>query len=258
MAGKLVQDHPSVSQFQETLALVYNTRANLHSDLGQFAEGQECAHQAVAAQGKVLRAEPANLRSLWTFTQFEQTRGFIALKRGDPATAQEAYASSVAGLEKLVREQPGNKDYQRSLGAARTSLTTSRKLGPVGRRLTAFLDGEAEPRGAAERLDMAYFCQLPGKRLHATAARLAADAFTAAPRAAADLQQQYRYRAACSAVLAAAGQAEDARLVPDKLALKLRRQALRWLHADLAVYTRLAQRPDPRARAAVRQRLTHW
>jgi hypothetical protein len=39
---------------------------------------------------------------------------------------------------------------------------------------------------------------------------------------------------------------------------KLRWQAHRWLLADLAVYARLANHADPRARAAVRQRLLHW
>jgi hypothetical protein len=59
-------------------------------------------------------------------------------------------------------------------------------------------------------------------------------------------------------VLAAAGQAEDARLLPDKVALRLRRQAYGWLQADLAVYVRLAQRDDTRLQQAVQQQLTHW
>ena len=45
------------------------------------------------------------------------------------------------------------------------------------------------------------------------------------PKRASDLRQQHRYNAACSAVLTAAGKADDARLVPDKVARRLRRQA---------------------------------
>src|SRR5262249_48740478 len=85
-----------------------------------------------------------------------------------------------------------------------------------------------------------------------------ADASTAAPRLAADLRQQHRYHAACSGALAAAGQGEDARNLPDKVRAMLRRQALAWLRTDLALYVRLAQRDEPAAKQAVRQTLTHW
>jgi hypothetical protein len=83
-------------------------------------------------------------------------------------------------------------------------------------------------------------CQQHKKR-HAAAARLYADAFAAAPKLAADLNQQHRYNAACSAALAAAGQGEDAQRLPDKVVGMFRRWAFRWLSDDLKVYSRLAQ-----------------
>src|SRR5262249_51231797 len=66
-----------------------------------------------------------------------------------------------------------------------------------------------------------------------------------------------RYNAACSAVLAAAGQADDARQLPDKVVVLLRRQALGWLRADLALYAKLAER-DAATKQAVRQQRQHW
>jgi hypothetical protein len=57
---------------------------------------------------------------------------------------------------------------------------------------------------------------------------------------------------------AGCGQGEDARALPDKVALGLRRQARDWLKADLAAYAKLAQRDDPAAKQAVRERLEHW
>ena len=60
------------------------------------------------------------------------------------------------------------------------------------------------------------------------------------------------------AALAAAGQGEDAGRLPDRGVLTLRRQALRWLRADLAAYTQLAGRDDPKLKQAIRQRLGHW
>jgi hypothetical protein len=123
--------------------------------------------------------------------------------------------------------------------------------------LPKFFQGDTKPATATEGLELASLCRLPCKRLHATAARLAADAFAADAVLAADLQKEHRYNAACSAALAAAGQADDARLLPDRVTLALRRQALAWLQADLALYAQLLQR-DPNAKAAVKQQMTHW
>jgi thiamine biosynthesis lipoprotein ApbE len=66
-----------------------------------------------------------------------------------------------------------------------------------------------------------------------------------------------RRAAACYAALAAAGQGEGARNLPDKERLMLRRQALAWVGA-LVAYTKLAERDDPKAKETVRQRLAHW
>jgi Flp pilus assembly protein TadD len=128
----------------------------------------------------------------------------------------------------------------------------------LDRRLPDVCSGQSAPASAAEGLEFASLCRYPARRLHATAARLSAAAFAAEPRLADDLGRQHRYYAARSAALAACGQAADAKVVPDKLALALRRQALAYLRADLALYAKLAQRDDPRLRQAVRQRLAHW
>jgi hypothetical protein len=120
------------------------------------------------------------------------------------------------------------------------------------------LKGEAQPKDAAERLALAWLAQQPYKRLHAAAARLAADAFAYQPKLADNLVQQPRYNAARSALLAAMGRAADAHKVPDKVRLPLRRQALQWLRADLALYAKAVQGGKPAVKQAVRQRLAHW
>jgi hypothetical protein len=137
-------------------------------------------------------------------------------------------------------------------------LRQCERLIELDRLLPAVLTGQAEPANAAECGELASLCGRY-KRLHVTATRLYAEAFAGDPRLAADVrQQQHRYNAACSAALAAAGRGDDARLLPDRVALSLRRQALRWLRADLEFYTKAAQSNDPRAKEAVRQRLLHW
>jgi serine/threonine-protein kinase len=89
-----------------------------------------------------------------------------------------------------------------------------------------------------------------------TASRLYGDAFTADPRLADDLRAQHRYNAACYAALAVAGKGSGP--LPDKATVLLRRQAFRWLRADLTVYAQLADRTESAARQVVRQRLANW
>ena len=128
----------------------------------------------------------------------------------------------------------------------------------LDRKLATILAGTEAPASNGERLALARLCQQPFKKRYAASARLFGEAFTHDARLADDLRQSHRYNAACVAALAGCGQGEDARALPDKEVLRLRRQALGWLRADLAAYAQLAQRDDPAAKQTVRQRLEHW
>jgi hypothetical protein len=130
------------------------------------------------------------------------------------------------------------------------------RLVALDRCLPAVLRGEGEPESAAECLELAHLCQ-QYKGLMVAATRLYADAFAGEPAYAEELTHGYRYDAACAAALGACGQGEDARARPDKESLTLRRQALTWLRADLALAATEGRR-DEAGRKAVRQRLTHW
>jgi hypothetical protein len=72
-----------------------------------------------------------------------------------------------------------------------------------------------------------------------------------------DLDAWHRYNAACAAVLAAAGQDSGAVKLEHKERARLRQQALDWLKADLAAWTKLAEGTAPQRQVA-RQKLTHW
>jgi hypothetical protein len=72
------------------------------------------------------------------------------------------------------------------------------------------------------------------------------------------LGQGHRYNAACSAALAAAGKREDAQHLPDKVRLMLRRQALGWLRADLALWAARRETTRPEASGQIAQTLHHW
>jgi serine/threonine-protein kinase len=169
----------------------------------------------------------------------------------DQGAFQEAHATTAKALQLLPPSHRLRPLVTRQLQFCQLLLD-------LNGRLLALLAGNDEPVAPAERVTLAELCQVYKKR-YATAARFFADAFAADPKLAADLDRHYRYNAACSAALAAAGQGEDAGLIPDKVALGLRRQALAWLRADLAAYRQLLTRgPDANLRNVVRQRLAHW
>lgn len=128
----------------------------------------------------------------------------------------------------------------------------------LDKKLSAILSGKESPANPSEAIDLASLCQQPYQKRYAASARFSADAFAAEPKLAADLNQQHRYNAACSAALAAAGQGEGARHLPDKVAALFLRSALGWLRDDLQAYTRLAQQNNPQLNQVIQQRLTHW
>jgi hypothetical protein len=163
----------------------------------------------------------------------------------------EARASTRRALDLLPPGAPLRRVVQRQLQQCEALLALDRKLAAV-------LGGEASPAGAGEAVALAWLCRRPARKRHAAAARLYADAFAADPRLADDLARSHRYDAACSAVLAAAGQDTEAGRLPDKVVGMFRGWALGWLRADLRAYTRLAGGRDPKAKEAVRRRLGHW
>ncbi len=87
---------------------------------------------------------------------------------------------------------------------------------------------------------------------------LYAAAFAADPKLADDLKAGHRYNAACFASLAAAGQGEDAAKLDDAERTRLRKQALEWLRADLALCTKQLETGKPADRAEVQQTVRHW
>jgi eukaryotic-like serine/threonine-protein kinase len=245
-----------------------------HTNLGSALLRQGRPKEAEAACRRALRLQP-------DFAQALNNLGIALSQQGRPKEAEAAYREALrlqpdlpqahCNLGQALREQGRFAEALESLrrGHALGSkvpgwrapsalwVRQCQRLVELDRKLPAVLGGDAEPAGPAERLEVAGLCGRY-KRLHAAAARLADEAFTADHRLAADLNAQHRYNAACSAALAAAGQGEDARLLPDKVALMLRLRARRWLRADLDAYAQVLQRGSPAVKKVIRQRLAHW
>ena len=134
-------------------------------------------------------------------------------------------------------------------------MRTCERLAKLEGRFPRLLKGEEKAASAQESLDVSVICH--HKRMNAAAARFFADAYAADPRLGDDLQFG-RYYAACSAALAAAGKGEGAAKLDDKERARLRKQALDWLRADLALHTKQLESRRPDSRAFSQQTLMHW
>ena len=161
----------------------------------------------------------------------------------------DALAVVKKGLDQLPSKDPMRKQLQQL-------MQRGQRLALLDARLPAVLRGTEKAGNTREQIEFAELCA--SKKRNPAAARLYAEAFINDPKLAADLDQQHRYNAACSAALAAAGQSEDARLLPDKVVTMFRRWALGWLRDDLTAYGKLAERNNPQANQVIQQRLSHW
>jgi serine/threonine-protein kinase len=137
----------------------------------------------------------------------------------------EARTAARHGLDSLPTQEPRRPILQEKLKRCEGMLA-------LEARLPALLQGKERP-AAAELLELARSCGDHG-RPHA-AAELYALAFAAQPA----LEAADRYNAACAAARAAAGEGSDGARLGGPERVGLRRQALAWLRADLALRTRL-------------------
>jgi hypothetical protein len=115
------------------------------------------------------------------------------------------------------------------------------------------LSGEDRAGSAQECLDLVALCQ--HKQRHDLATHFYKLAFALQATLADDLHQQHRYKAACSAALAVVGKNADSLTATHRLAL--RRQALTWLRADLAAWSKAVAAGEV-GRGRLARLLSHW
>ncbi|HEY7428499.1 MAG TPA: tetratricopeptide repeat protein, partial [Gemmataceae bacterium] len=247
--------------------MAHNNLGLILSDMGRRDEAIEEYHKAIESDPNLAMAHYNLGNSLRDKEPFDKAVGeyeeAIRLKN-DYA---EAHCNLGHMLQRKGRFAEALEYFHRGheLGSQQTSwrypsaqwLRQCERLMELDHKLPAILRGEAEPADVSERQTLADLCGRY-KRLPAASARLYADAFTTEPILATGLNQQYRYNAACSAALAAAGQGEDARLLPDKVVTMFRRWALGWLREELAAYGKIAPQSNSAMKQTIQQRLAHW
>ena len=190
------------------------------------------------------------------------------LAAGNPGT--EEYRTDLARshnslgilLSDLGRFPEAQVEFGRAqelgLAAANDALKQSVREQTLAARLPAIANETAKPKDITESLELASLCQKPWQNRFVTAARLYAQAFAQDGKLADDMQQQYRYTAACAAVRAGTGQGEEAAKLGELEKTQLRRNALAWLTSDLAYWSKLATSKQPGEKALAQINLQRW
>jgi serine/threonine-protein kinase len=222
----------AITCFHKAIALAPK-EAVAHFNLGNALKARGQVDEAIASWRKAIQLNPKHAGA--------------HANLGDALQARGQVDEAIACYKKLIEIDP--KD-----AATRTRLARATRLAAARDKLPAFQNGSYTPGSNAERLDLAEWCIV--KKQYRTAARLYAAAFAADPKLGDDLKAGRRYDAACCAALGAAGQGVTN--LDDKEKARLRKRALDWLRADLALRTKQLESGKPADRAAVQQTLRHW
>jgi tetratricopeptide (TPR) repeat protein len=228
----------AIAELRHAIALAPRY-AGAHFNLGRALKSQGKVEEAIAAYRKAIEIQPdyaeahCNLATCFT-SQGKLSAALDYFKRGHALGSKR-------------------KDWNYPSGQW---VADAERLVELEAILLRVLAKKATPADNNERLGLIEVCRL--QRRWATALRLYSDAFARDGKLADDLKASHRYNAACTAALAAAGTGEDAGKLDDKERARLRQQALDWLRADLAAWSKLLDNGPPAARATVEETMKHW
>jgi serine/threonine protein kinase/Flp pilus assembly protein TadD len=265
----------AIEQFQAGLRLDKDN-AGLHDNLGVALKGKGRVEQAIKEHCAAIRIDKN-----YGQAHYNLANDLAGLGRYEQAVAEyreaircnKDHAEAHCNVGILLARQMGQFREAleqlccgHALGSrnphwpypSREWIREAELMARLDARLPALLARQAKTTDAGELLGLGRLCQLPCKRLYAAAARFYADAFTTQPKLAADLNAGNRYNAARGAARAGTGHGQDSAGLDAGASARLRRQALDWLRADLALYAGLATQGSAQCRAVVQERLAHW
>jgi tetratricopeptide (TPR) repeat protein len=170
---------------------------------------------------------------------------------GETLKRKGQFEQAIAEFREAIRI---NKGYT----LAQSNLREAERFIELDRKLPEILSGKQQPADAAERLALAYFCQMPCKKRYLAALRFYEKAFAVGPNLTGHQPSVPRYNAACAAALAGCGQGEDADKLDVTERARLRHNALDWLQAELAAWNKVLERDRSKAAPVVREQMEHW
>jgi serine/threonine-protein kinase len=276
---RLAERSPSVTEYQRSLSASLSNLAISLDKTGHPAEAARSYRRALEILERLATAHPqlpdfasalgGTLHNI-AVMDLTQNRAKEAKARLEEAIRWQKKALAANpkhptyrlfltnGLNVLIRAANALNDPSTAADAQRELLelkTTDPSFARLDVRLAAVIRGQPSSDNA-ERLALAQ--RAYDRALHATAARLWAEALDADRNLADDRQAQNRYNAACSAALAAAGKGKDDPLPDEAAKTKLRQQALDWLKSELVAWAKLIESGTPMDREMVRNALGHW
>jgi serine/threonine-protein kinase len=232
--GKLDE---AIVAFREAIRLKPDY-AVARSTLGVALAYQGKLEEAVAEAHAAIRLKPDH-------PEAHANLGLVIRCRGE-------FGEAIAELQRARQLANSNPSLAQRIGR---TLTATKQQAALATRLTANLAGKVRPADAAETLGFALLCY--DKKLHGASARFWAEVFQAQPKLADDMQAQHRYNAASAAALAGCGQGKDNPPLDEPTKSRWRKQAIDWLKADLAHWTKEAESKKPEAKALVTKTLHH-
>jgi serine/threonine-protein kinase len=263
----------AIQEYREAIRLDPND-VKSHFNLGASLAAKGEWDEAIQEYQEAIRLDPKNAKTHHNLgivfatkgEQEEAIREYREAIRLDPKLAppygalgaalfqQGCFAEAREAIRACLQLLP-EKDPARGIGAQQ--LRQCEQFLALEEKLPAFLDGTQKP-AETEFTVVAWLCMRPSKRLYAATVRFYAEAFDAKPELVKNPASDFRYDAACAAALAGCGQGKDNPKPDDKERARLRQQALDWLKADLALWTKQADSDKPKERAAVQQKMKHW
>jgi eukaryotic-like serine/threonine-protein kinase len=267
--GKLDE---AIAECREALLLSPNDSA-VHNELGIALVAQGTVDAAITEFREALRLKRDDVKVRCNLAHALKAQGklnaaiseFREALRINPEDAlthcnlggllgqQGHFAESLVELKR--GHELGSKDPQWRYPSA-DWVRAAERLVELELKLPELLSGHDKPRNAEDSLVLAQMCY--NKKLHGGAARFCADAFVDRPNLAEDMNAQTRYNAACAAALAGSGQSKDDPPLDEKTRLRWRKQAVEWLKADLAAWTKFVATGNAQAKPIVTKTLEHW
>ena len=277
---QVARDNPSVTQFQFDLAWNYDHTGFVHNAMGRAAEAMASFEQARVILVVLTREHPESPEFTHLLGNVLGKMAGIDLDREQFAPAREELRKAVEWQRKSLATRPNNPDYRQSLddhlsdlvrashglgraeeaAEARRELDAFRDSDPqvvaLDSRLAAVLKGGEIPKDDAERLRLAY--RAKEKALHASSARLYAEALANHPTPGGDRDAQHRYIAACAAALSGCARGKDDPMPDDPSRARLRTQARVWLQAELAAWAEVLDAGPADMKAKIAPALQRW
>jgi Tfp pilus assembly protein PilF len=238
------------------------------SNLGAVLYAQKDLPAAVDACKKAVSIDPQNVGAWLNLgaalaSQKDLPGAVDAFNKAlaiDPQDAQAWYNLGIAVMDQgefaqaLKALQKAHELGLDSAYAVASRIKSCERLLALEQKLPAALQGEAA--SPAEELALADLC-LRYKQRYRDAVVLYSKAFAAESKLADDPRTGHRYKAACAAVLAAAGKGAGADKLDNSDNTRLRQQALHWLQAELALWRGQLESDAAKARPVLQQ-LQHW